>query len=177
MAHGGDPDRVGVLRVNDDARDVVGIGQAHELPGGAAVDRFEEALARIRGACIGLLAGADPDDLRVRWRDRDGSDRRHFDRVGDDLPTGPAVDGLPQTTRPRRRVDRIEMLPRRAVGHSDLGDPGARPERADVAERQPIEHRLQRAGRRLLGGDVGSDGERPRQGEGGGENRDPDGHG
>ena len=74
--------------MNDDARDVVRIGQAHELPGGAAVDRFEEALARIRGARIGLLAGAEPDDLRVRRRDGDRADRRDFDRVGDDLPTG-----------------------------------------------------------------------------------------
>ena len=92
---------------------------------------------------------ADPDDLRVRRRDGDGADRRDLDRVGDVRPGDAVVDRLPQPAGPRRGVDRVEMLARRRVGHGDLGDPRARPERSDVAERQPIQHRLERARRRL----------------------------
>jgi hypothetical protein len=34
----------GVLRVDDDAGDVMGVGETHELPGRAGVDGLEDAL-------------------------------------------------------------------------------------------------------------------------------------
>jgi hypothetical protein len=98
--------------MNDDPRDVVRVRQAHGLPGRAAVDRLEDALAGIRRARIGLLAGADPDDLRIRRRDGDGSYGGHFDRVGDVLPGDAVVDRLPQAAGSRRGVDRVQVLPR-----------------------------------------------------------------
>ena len=66
MAHDGDVDRVGVLRVDEDPGDVVGIRQAHVRPGLAGVDRLPDAVARARAPGAVGLPGSDPDDVRRR---------------------------------------------------------------------------------------------------------------
>ena len=87
VPHRRDVDDVRLRRVNDDARDVVRVGQAHELPGRAGVGRLEDALARVRRSRVRLLAGAHPDDVRVRRRERDRADGSGADAVGDRAST------------------------------------------------------------------------------------------
>ena len=47
MAHRRNVDHVRVRRVDDDPRDVVRVGETARLPGRAAIDGLEHALARI----------------------------------------------------------------------------------------------------------------------------------
>ena len=76
----------GIRRMNDDARDVVGVRKTHQLPCLAGVDRLEDAFARVRRARVRLIAGAHPDDVRVRGREGDGADGCDLDAVGDGSP-------------------------------------------------------------------------------------------
>src|SRR4051812_16796163 len=59
-----DIDDVGVLRMYEKAADLIGLLQAHVLPGLATVGRFIDAVA-VRDAVARVrLTGADPDDIR-----------------------------------------------------------------------------------------------------------------
>ncbi len=53
----------------------------------------------------------------------------------------PLFDRLPEAAGSRGRVDRVEVIAQRRLGHGDLGHPRRRPERSDVAERRRVEHR------------------------------------
>ena len=61
VAHRGDVDDVRVLRMDEDARDVVRVAQAHVRPRLARVGRLVDAVAGVRAARLVGLAGADPD--------------------------------------------------------------------------------------------------------------------
>src|SRR5262249_11900666 len=68
-SQGGNVDGVWVLRVNDDAADVVRFLQAHVLPGFAAVGGLVDAVAPGDAVARVRLARPHPDDLRVRRGD------------------------------------------------------------------------------------------------------------
>ncbi len=161
VAHRGDVHHVGVRRMNDDARDVVGVGESHELPGRAGVGGLEDALARVRRARVRLIAGAHPDDVRIGGRDGDGAHGRGADAVGDRRPRRAGVRRLPEAAAAGGGVDRVEMVVDRRFRHGDRRDPGGRAKRADVTERQRVDDRVD--GRRgLIGSKPGS-----RRGQGG----------
>ena len=102
---GGDVDDVGVARVDDDLADVLGLLQAHVLPDLAAVVGAVDAVAVADAALAVVLAGADPDDVRV-LRDRGRrADRIRAFVVEDRRPGGAGVGGLPDAARGDGDVD------------------------------------------------------------------------
>ena len=82
VAHRRDVGDVRVLGVNDDAADVVGVGEAAVRPGLAAVGGLENAVAPTHRVARIALARADVNHLRLRLTDRDRADalRRFADR-------------------------------------------------------------------------------------------------
>ena len=143
-----DIDDVGVCRVNDDAADVLRVGEPHEGPRRAAVGRFVDAVAPRRALAVVRLAGADPDDVRVGARDGDVADRRRAEVVEDRRPRRSAVHRLPHAAGGRADVDRVGMaFVDRDVVDAPAGDGGT--------DRAPLEIR----------GEWGS-GEREREKEG-----------
>jgi len=93
-----DHDDVGIARVHDDGIDVANVSEADAGPGGSGIAGFINAIA------VGLLAGADVDDVGIRGRDSDGSDRRDVLIVKDRLPDAAGVGGLPHTSARRAHV-------------------------------------------------------------------------
>ena len=73
-AHGADVDDVGILGVNDDLTDLERLLESHVLPCVAAVGALVDAVAPGDTVARVGLARADPDDVRVRGRDSDGTD-------------------------------------------------------------------------------------------------------
>src|SRR6185437_9810512 len=78
-----EPDRarehdVRVGRVDDDAREAAGVGQAHVLPGRAGVGGLVDAVAgHVAVADDPRFARTDPDRVVVGRRDGDGTDGLH----------------------------------------------------------------------------------------------------
>src|SRR5205823_5246566 len=70
-------DHVGVLRVHDDPRDPLRLGQARVRPRLAGVGGLVDAVADGDGVAGPGLAGTDPDRARIPRVDGDGSDRLH----------------------------------------------------------------------------------------------------
>ena len=101
----GDVHDVRVARVHDDAPDLLGFGQSHELPAAGAVGRLAHAAARRDGVARVLLAGAEIDDVRVARRDREVAERGDA-FVVEHRPEGRAgVGRLPDAARRRRDVE------------------------------------------------------------------------
>src|SRR5262249_5322908 len=71
---GGDVDHVRVARVDEDLADVLGLLQADLLPRLAGVVGAVHAVAVADGALAVVLAGADPDGVRVLRVERDVAD-------------------------------------------------------------------------------------------------------
>src|SRR5207248_9178659 len=96
---GGDVDRVGVPRVDDDLADVLGRLEAHVFPGLATVVGAVDAVAVADAALAVVLAGADPDHVRVlRVEDHGANGVRAF-VVEDGRPGGAGVGRLPHAAR------------------------------------------------------------------------------
>ncbi len=162
---GGDPDDVGVARVDQDPADVLRALQSDILPALAAVDRLVDAVAVGHRALRVVLAAADPDGERVVRIDRHRADRERPLAVEDRRPGGAGVLGRPDAARgdrddPAKRLGRVDR---------DLGDAPRGERRADLAQRE--------AGEQLLGGMLfgrgrafgrrGAGGQREGEGEGG----------
>src|SRR5215211_6359707 len=94
-----DVDEVGVLRVDADAGDVAGVGEAAVRPGLAAIGGLVDTVAVRDVAANRRLAHPDVDHIRVALGD---GNRAHGGRleeaVGDVIPGGAAVGRLPDAT-------------------------------------------------------------------------------
>src|SRR5262249_19257068 len=161
---GGDVDDVGIGGMNDDARDVMRIGESHELPRLARVGRLEDALAGDRRPRIRLVSAAEPDDLRIRGSDRNGADRFRAHAVGDVRPRGAGVCRLPESAAPGCGVDRVQVVARGSFRHVDRRHPRRGTERPDVSERERVDDAVDR-GRLLRAYDEHRCGERQRHDE------------
>ena len=123
-------DDVVIHRVDDDARDVVGILEPHVRPALPAIGRLEDALTPRRALTVVVLACADPDDARVGRRNRDVADRRGGLVVEHRLEGGPVVGRLPETARRRRDIKGGGV----ALQDGEVVDPASHRGRADLAE-------------------------------------------
>ena len=95
MAQSGDEYDVGISRIHRDLADLPGFFQADVLPGLAAIARFVHAIAAGQiGTDVGF-AGSGIDDVRVRGRYREGSDRADGLAVEDGSPNSSRIVGLP----------------------------------------------------------------------------------
>ena len=92
----GDVDDVRVARIDQDLADVLGRRQPHALPRLAGVGRLVDAVAEVRAALAGVLAGAEPDDVRVLRIDDHAAERERAAVVEDRREGGAAVGGFPQ---------------------------------------------------------------------------------
>ncbi len=131
------------------------------LPGPAGVPAPIDAGPPSDVPAADVLAGADPDDVRIGRLERDLADRVGGLLVEDRRQGHAAVGGLPDPARPGRHVPRAGN-PR---VHGDVGDPPAGQRRADPAQGE-------------RGGGLGDRGIRrlspDRAGQGGGDEGDDD---
>ncbi len=165
VAQGGDVDEVGVGGVDADAGDLLGGGEAPVRPGAAGVGRAVDAVAGGDVAADGRLAHAGVDDVGVGAGDGDGAHGAGLEEaVGDRVPGGAAVGGLPHAAAGAAEVEGHGL----AADAGD-GDGAAAAIRADAAEVEAGEllgegGRGLRRGRRGLrrrgggGGGCGQDG-------------------
>src|SRR5271157_549071 len=113
---GANENGVAVLGVNDDAGNVLRIGQPHEVPvvagvpGAVDAGTYRDAVAHPR------FARADPDRLLVRGIDGYGTDRLRRLFVEDRLEGNPAIDGFPHAPACRADVDSKALVPDRVNG-------------------------------------------------------------
>ena len=117
--------------MHDDAGDRLRVGQAGVREGPGAVGRLVDADAGHGRAEEVRLAGANPDDVGIRGRDRDVADARRGLVLEDGLPRRAVVVGLPHAARRIRGVDAP-----RAVFFRD-GDVGRAPADVGGTERLP----------------------------------------
>ena len=148
VSHGGNVDHIRIGRMDHDARDVVGVGESGELPRRSGIDGLEHSLSGVRRSRVRLIPGSHPDHVRIRRRNRDRANCRRADVIGDIRPSRTGVRRLPESSAARRRVHGVEVIVRGRLRDVDGRYPGGRPERADVSERQRVDHVLER--RRLL---------------------------
>ena len=99
-------DDVRIFSINDDAGDLVTFLETDVRPVLAGVDRLEHPNADRRVVPRILFSRAHIDDIRIAWRDRDGSDRTRV------LPIKYRLEGCPA-------VRRLDDAP---VGTSDVVD-------------------------------------------------------
>ena len=137
-AHRRHVDDVGVLRVDDDAADVLRVAQAHVLPGLAAVDRLVDAVTPRGALAIVRFAGAHPHDVGIGRVDGDVADRHRGLGVEHVLPRVATIDRLQQTAGRRRRIED------RGVGlvHREVRDAPAHEDGPDVPAGDAVEDRV-----------------------------------
>ena len=109
-----DVDDVRVARIDDDVLDVLGVLEAHPLPRLAGVGRLVDAVAEADAALIVVLAGAEPDDVRV-LRDRRSPRRANTSRTRRRSPSRCCRGSRSSTgcPRPRPRTRRWDSSDRR----------------------------------------------------------------
>ena len=94
-----------IVRIDEDACDVVIVTEAHVLPSLTAVSRFEET-----GACIGTashqhLAGSDPDNIGVGLGDGHRADGKCRFVFKDRLPRDTVIVRFPEIARADSDID------------------------------------------------------------------------
>ena len=120
--------RFGVLRIDDDLRDLLRVAQAEVRPRLAGVGGLVDAVAGRQVGPLLRLAGADVDDVGIRGRHRQRADRAGGLLVEDRQPGAAGVGGLPHAAVDDADVEGVRLA-RHAVER--LGAAGA--VRADVA--------------------------------------------
>ena len=131
---------VGVRRVTDDPADVAGVAEARRLPRTPAVERPVDAVAPGRALTVVRFAGADPDDVGIRRRDRDVADRHHrVDAIEDRRPRGALVGALEDAAARGGDVNRVG--PSRHARDGEVVYAAAGVRRADAAPREIAEQR------------------------------------
>ena len=84
-----------ILRIDDDAADVVSIVESHVLPCAPRVGRFKYPRPGKRTTRHVRLAGADPDQVRIFIRYRDDRNRGSRLVLKDRFPSRAIVKGFP----------------------------------------------------------------------------------
>ena len=137
-----DVDDVRVARVDLDVAEVLGVRQAGSRPGLAAVRRLVDAVAEHRAPRIRVLAGAEPDDVRVLRIDLDAAEVERSAAIEDRRERDAPVHAFPQAARRRRdpvdaRVLRVDVEVRDAAGDDRRTD-ASKLEALEDLRRQPV---------------------------------------
>src|SRR5262249_53465892 len=130
----------GILRIDDDARDRLRLGQPELREGFSAVDRLVDAVAEGRGLAIVRFAGSDIYDAGVRRVNGDVADRCRAVAFEDGLERDRVVFRLEDAS------GRITDINDVGVGfrYRDVVDPAAHAGRPDRAEMKGREQRVVR---------------------------------
>ncbi len=100
---------VGIVRVDQQRRDLLAVAQPEVLPGLAAVRRLVDAVAHRQVGALQPFAAAGVDHPRVRRRHRERADRLRRLRV-EQRPPGPArVVGLPDAAVVDAHVEHVGL--------------------------------------------------------------------
>ena len=149
-------DDIGILRVDDDAADVVRLAKPHVLPCPAAVGRLVDAIAPRGALSVVGFARANPDDVVICRVDGHVADGHRGLAVKDVHPGVASVHGLQEAARSRRGVeDRRILLVNRQVN----GAP-AHEGRSDFPGPEVVEKRVRDLGQGWCRGDDQKEGQR-----------------
>ena len=129
-------DGVRIARVDYDFRDVLGVGEADVLPGGAGIGALVNAVAIADGALRLVFAGAEPDDVGVLGVDGDAAEGVGTALIEDGLKGDAAVGGLPKAAGGGGDVPGVAIL----GIDGDIGDTAGALDAADVADFEGLEH-------------------------------------
>ncbi len=121
---------IGVGRVDRDAGNASRVLEAHVCPRLPAIHRLEDAVADGDVAPDERLAGANPDDVRLGWSDRDCANRGDFLVVEQRLPVQARVRRLEQAARGCARINDGRISCDARHGHDAV------PGRTDEPERK-----------------------------------------
>jgi len=129
---------VRIVRIDEDACDVVSVTETHVLPSLTAVSRFEET-----GACIGTashqhLAGSDPDNIGVGLRDGHRADGKCRFVFKDRLPRDAVIVRFPKIARADSDINGRCV----AARTGNALDPSALKSRTRLPPFQVFEYRL-----------------------------------
>ena len=122
--------RIAVARIDENLADVLRCGEPHLLPGAASVEAPVYAAAPGHVAAADVLAGTDPDHVRVVRIDGDGADRVRRLVIEDRRPGDAGIGRLPQTARANRHVPGAAVFRM----HLDVRDAAAHERGADAAQ-------------------------------------------
>ncbi len=113
-----DQDDVGILRIDDDARDVLRRFEPDPLPRLAGVSRFVDAIAVVRHhAAHCVFAHADVNNVRVAFRNSHSADGTGLEvAVGDVAPTDAHVVCFPETAASRSHVVSLRIADNATAG-------------------------------------------------------------
>ena len=130
VAERGDVDDVGILRMDADAADLLGVGESDVFPGAAGVGRFVDTVA-VRGiAADAAFAHAGVDHVGIGIGYGDCADRAGLElAVGDGIPIGAAVGGFEDAA-----AGGAEIIDQWLCGDACDGDHAAATERSDETE-------------------------------------------
>ena len=135
VAEGSDIHDVIILRVDEDAADVVSVVEPHVLPCAPRVGRLEYTRPGNRTARHVRLAGTDPDQVRILVGYRDDRDRGSRLALKDRFPSRAVVDGLPEITGAGAAVEgRLTLFDRPNAFDLSALDPGANSRPLDILE-------------------------------------------
>ncbi len=113
------PDGVGIVRMHNDLADVLGLFQTEILPAGTAVKAAINTITKANVATADILAGADPDDVRIGWINADGADGITVLTVENRLPGSAVVDGFPHPAGAHRHIpDAVVIRMNGDIGNS-----------------------------------------------------------
>jgi len=139
MPHRRRIDGVGFPGMDQDSRNMVGIFQAHILPGFRAVGGFINPVAAVGTPGIEGFARSYPDDVRVGGSQGDVSDRQPALAVEHGFERRPIVDGFPNAPVSRAHIEGVEMRLGGRFGNGEVHDHGADPVRAEAAEGEQLQ--------------------------------------
>src|ERR1700677_3141093 len=155
MALDGNEEAFGIVRIDDDVGDLLGVAEAEMRPGFSSIDGFVHAVPDGEVRALQTFAAANVDDVGIAGGDGDGADGARGLVVENWVPGVAEVVGLPDTP-----VDLGHVEDARLLGDAGDGDGASAAEGADAA---PAEIGVKtlvvlRSWRGLRSGGVGSGG-------------------
>ena len=128
MAFDGDEEAFRIVRIDDDAGDLLRVAEAEMRPGLSRVGRFVHAVANSEVGTLQAFAAADINNVGIAGRNGDGADGAGGLVVENRVPSIAEVVGFPDATIDLRHIEDAGLLVDTGDGHG-----AAAAERSDAA--------------------------------------------
>src|ERR1700757_336898 len=129
MSHRRDVCGVGIFWIDNDARDATTVSESNIRPMVAAVRGPINSIAPVGRVSVVGFTGADPDHVRIRWRNRDRADRENGLLIENWIEGDAAIAGLENAAMTKRDIKRKRI----ARINSNVGDATAHNGRSNRA--------------------------------------------